>query len=118
VTGPHVRSLRLLFEEPCAELAEAVDEIAERIRTLGVLTSGSYRELAALASVTDGDGAATVMDMMRPLIAAHEAVVRTARTVVDVAEKVGAPASLDLATRRIAVHEKALRTLRATLEEA
>jgi starvation-inducible DNA-binding protein len=117
VTGPHFRSLHLMFEEQYTELAGAVDEIAERIRILGVLAPGSYRELAALASVADEEGAPGATDMVRRLIAAHEAVVRTARAVVDVAERATDPASLDLATRRIAVHEKVLWMLRATLEE-
>mgnify|MGYP003634483308 FL=1 len=36
VTGPQFRELHLMFEEHYIELATAVDEIAERIRTLGV----------------------------------------------------------------------------------
>jgi starvation-inducible DNA-binding protein len=117
VTGPHFRSLHLMFEEQYIELAEAVDEIAERIRTLGVLAPGTYREMAALTSVSDEEGAPGAMEMVRRLIAAHEIVVGAARAVVDVAETAHDPASLDLATRRIAVHEKALWMLRATVEE-
>jgi starvation-inducible DNA-binding protein len=117
VTGPHFRSLHLMFEEQYTELAEAVDEIAERIRALGVLAPGSYREIAALTSVGDEDGAPAATEMVRRLIGAHEVVVRTARAVVDLAEKLNDPASLDLATRRIAVHEKTLWMLRTTLED-
>jgi starvation-inducible DNA-binding protein len=117
VTGPHFRSLHLMFEEQYTELADAVDEIAERIRTLGVLAPGSYREMAVLASVTDEEGAPAATEMVRRLIAANEVVVRTARAVIGASEKTDDPASLDLATRRIAVHEKALWMLRATAEE-
>lgn len=117
VTGPHFRSLHLMFEEQYTELATAVDELAERIRTLGPMAPGSYREMAALASVSDEEGAPAAMEMVRRLIVAHEVVVRTAHAVVDVAEKADDPASLDLATRRIAVHEKTLWMLRATLVE-
>jgi starvation-inducible DNA-binding protein len=114
VTGPHFWSLHLMFEDQYTELAEAVDEIAERIRTLGVLAPGSCREMAALTSVTDEEGAPAAMEMVRRLIAANEVVVRTARAVIGVAEKTEDPASLDLVTRRIAVHEKTLWMLRAT----
>jgi starvation-inducible DNA-binding protein len=117
VTGPHFRSLHLMFEEHYTELATAVDEIAERIRTLGPMAPGSYREMAALASVSDEEGAPAATEMVRRLIAAHEVVAGTARAVVDAAEKTDDPASLDLATRRIAVHEKTRWMLRATLEE-
>ena len=116
VTGSHFRSLHLMFEEQYTELAEAVDEIAERIRTLGVLAPGSYREMAALASVSDEEGAPAALEMVRRLIAAHEVVVRTARAVIGAAEQADDPATVDLATRRIVVHEKALWMLRATAE--
>ena len=36
VTGPQFRELHLMFEEHYTELATAVDDIAERIRTLDV----------------------------------------------------------------------------------
>jgi starvation-inducible DNA-binding protein len=117
VTGPHFRSLHLMFEDQYTELAEAVDEIAERIRTLGVPAPGTYREMAALTSVSDEEAAPGAMEMVRRLIAAHEVVVRTARAVLEVAGKVDDPASVDLATGRIAVHEKTLWMLGATLEE-
>ena len=37
VTGPQFRELHLMFEEHYTELAVAVDDIAERIRTLDVV---------------------------------------------------------------------------------
>jgi starvation-inducible DNA-binding protein len=114
VVGPHFRSLHLMFEEQYEELSDAVDEIAERIRTLGPLAPGSYREMAVLASVSDEEGAPEAMEMVDRLIDANEVVIRTAGAVVRAAEAAGDPASLDLATRRIAVHEKALWMLRAT----
>ncbi len=114
VAGPQFRSLHLMFEEQYLEMAAAVDEIAERIRALGPTAPGSYAEMAQLASVPDEAGAPEAMEMVRRLLAANEAVVRTAKAVVRAAEDVGDPASLDLATRRIAVHEKAIWMLRAT----
>ena len=41
VTGPRFRDLHLMFEEHYTELAVAVDDIAERIRTLGVAAPGT-----------------------------------------------------------------------------
>ena len=114
VVGPHFRSLHLMFEEQYEELSDAVDEIAERIRTLGALAPGSYREMAVLASVSDEEGAPGAMEMVNRLIDANEVVIRTAGAVVRAAEAAGDLASLDLATRRIAVHEKSLWMLRAT----
>ena len=114
VTGPHFRSLHLMFEEQYEELAEAVDEIAERIRQLGPMAPGSYREMARLTEVGDAEGEPDAMGLVHMLLDAYEIVVRTAHTVIAAAEQADDPASLDLATRRIAVHEKTLWMLRAT----
>ena len=43
VTGPMFNTLHLMFETQYTELALAVDEIAERIRALGVFAPGSYK---------------------------------------------------------------------------
>jgi len=40
VTGPQFNTLHLMFEGQYTELAAAVDEIAERIRALGVKAPG------------------------------------------------------------------------------
>jgi starvation-inducible DNA-binding protein len=117
VTGPQFRALHHMFEEQYLELRDVVDEIAERIRALGPLAPGSYREMERLTSVADGEGSPEAMEMVRRLIGANETVVRTAREVARAAEAADDPASLDLATGRIAVHEKTLWMLRATAEE-
>ena len=114
VTGPNFPSLHLMFEAHYPELHDAVDEIAERIRTIGPLAPGSCREMGRLASVADEEGAPEAMAMVRRLIEANEVVVRTAREVVRMSEEADDPASLDLAVRRLTVHEKTLWMLRAT----
>ncbi|MEX2334769.1 MAG: ferritin-like domain-containing protein, partial [Pseudohongiella sp.] len=43
VEGPRFRELHLMFEEHYTELAVAVDDIAERIRTLDVPAPGTYK---------------------------------------------------------------------------
>ncbi len=114
VTGPMFRSLHLMFEEQYIDLADAVDLIAERIRALGHLAPGSYTEFGELTSIEDGRGAPEAMEMVKQLAAGHEAVVRTARSVVNKAEDAGDVATADLATGRIEIHEKTAWMLRAT----
>ncbi|WP_428981185.1 Dps family protein [Marinomonas rhodophyticola] len=48
ITGPQFRELHLMFEEHYQELALAVDDIAERIRTLDVAAPGTYKAFAEL----------------------------------------------------------------------
>lgn len=114
VTGPMFRSLHLMFEEQYTELAIAADDIAERIRALDVLAPGSLSEFKDLTSIEDGKGAPEAMEMVKNLVTGHEAVARSAHTVVEKAEAAGDIATADLATERIEVHEKAAWMLRST----
>lgn len=113
VTGPMFHSLHIMFEEEYMDLREAVDVIAERIRALGFPAPGSYTEFARLASITDEEGVPEAMDMVRALVEGHEAVVRSARRVVEVAEGTVDVATADLATERIEIHEKTAWMLRS-----
>ena len=79
VTGPQFRELHLMFEEHYTELATAVDDIAERIRTLGVAAPGTYKEFAKLSSIQEVDGVPIGTEMVKILLNGHEAVVKTCR---------------------------------------
>ena len=116
VTGPMFRALHLMFEEHYIELRDAVDEVAERIRSLGYVSPGSYAQFIELTQIPEGTGEEDAMEMVRNLAEGHEAAARTARTVVEVAEPAGDVATADLATVRIETHEKTAWMLRATAE--
>jgi starvation-inducible DNA-binding protein len=53
-----------MFEEHYTELAEAVDDIADRIRTLGFTAPGTYKEFARLSSVEEVDGVPEANEMV------------------------------------------------------
>jgi starvation-inducible DNA-binding protein len=115
VTGPRFYELHKLFEEQYAELAGANDEIAERIRALGVKAPSSYGEFKTLASIAEEGGAPAADEMLRQLLADHRSAVRTAETAVAAAEAGDDVGSADLATQRIRSHEKAAWMLEALL---
>ncbi len=79
VTGPQFRELHLMFEEHYTELATAVDEIAERIRTLGVAAPGTYKAFAQLSSIEEVEGVPDAKEMVSLLTKGHEQVVKTCR---------------------------------------
>jgi starvation-inducible DNA-binding protein len=54
--------------------------------------------------------------MIRALVADHETVVRTARSVFPAAQAAGDEATADLLTQRLQVHEKTAWMLRSLLE--
>ena len=117
VTGPMFTTLHTLFETQYTELALAVDEIAERIRALGVRAPGSYREFSELATVKDAEGTPSAKEMIQILVDDLATVNASAKAVFEAAEAAGDPASGDLAVRRMDVGEKNAWMLRVHLEE-
>ena len=116
VTGPHFKSLHILFEEQYTELAGAVDLIAERIRALGVFAPGSYKEFAKLTSVKEETGHPRWEDMVKQLVHGHETVVKTARAMLDVVNDAQDEVTLGLLADRMEIHEKTAWMLRSLVE--
>ncbi len=115
VTGPLFNTLHAMFETQYSELAIAVDEIAERIRALGIQAPGSYSAFAELTSIEEGRGDESAEEMIRQLVLGQEAVVRTARAVFPLAEAANDEPSADLLTQRMQLHEKNAWMLRSML---
>lgn len=118
VTGPMFNTLHLMFMTQYTELWNAVDPIAERIRSLGHAAPGSYGQFGKLASVPDAPAKPPkAMEMVRILVTGHEAVARTARSLFPLADKAGDEPTADLLTQRLTVHEQTAWMLRSLLEE-
>lgn len=113
VTGPRFRDLHLMFEEHYTELAVAVDDIAERIRTLGVAAPGTYSAFAKLSAVKEVDGVPSAEEMVDLLQAGHEQVVRTSREVLKMAQEADDESTTALVSDRMRIHEKTAWMLRA-----
>lgn len=114
VTGPLFRELHLMFEEHYTELAVAVDDIAERIRTLDVPAPGTYQALAQLSSIKEVEGVPDAETMVDLLTRGHEQVVKTARQVLKIAQEAGDESSAAMVSDRMRIHEKTAWMLRAT----
>ncbi|HEY7883485.1 MAG TPA: Dps family protein [Cellvibrionaceae bacterium] len=117
VTGPMFQTLHLMFETQYTELAVAVDDIAERIRSLGYPAPGTYKQYAELSSIKEEDGIPVATDMIKQLVEGQESVVRTARALYPIIEKANDEATGDLLTQRIQIHEKTAWMLRSLLEK-
>jgi starvation-inducible DNA-binding protein len=117
VTGPLFNTLHSMFEQQYTELATAVDEIAERIRALGIKAPGSYTEFAKLTSVEEGSGDESAEEMIRQLVIGQETVTRTAREAFPAADAAHDEPTADLLTQRMQVHEKNAWMLRSMLAE-
>ncbi len=118
VTGPMFNTLHLMFMEQYTELWNAVDPIAERIRSLGHPAPGSYAQFSELASIKDAPSVTPkALQMVKILVDGHEAVARTVRGVFPLADRAGDEPTADLLTQRLTVHEQTAWMLRSLLEE-
>ncbi len=113
VTGPMFNQLHLMFEGHYTELAIAVDDIAERIRSLDVAAPATYKAFSELSSIKEVDGVPSAEDMTLLLTKGHEQVVKTCRAALAVAQEADDESSSALISDRMRVHEKTAWMLRA-----
>lgn len=116
VTGPMFSTLHTLFETHYNELALAVDEIAERIRALGVNAPGSYKQFSELTAIEEETGTPTAEEMIKQLIQGQETIARTARSIFPLVDEANDEPSADILTQRMQVHEKNAWMLRSLLD--
>jgi starvation-inducible DNA-binding protein len=116
VTGPMFQALHVMFENQYHELADATDVIAERIRALGHPAPASFSQFSELTTIDEETGVPEAREMIRQAVLGHEAVVRTARSVLASAESNHDEVTVDLLTERMQVHEKTAWMLRSLLQ--
>ena len=117
VTGPMFSTLHLMFESQYNEVWLAVDEIAERMRSIGFFAPGTTKDFGKLATIGETDGLPHWKEMVRHLMIDNESVIRVARKVFTAAQKSGDEATCDLINRRVQAHEKAAWMLRSIIQE-
>ena len=116
VTGELFHSLHEQFEQQYTELADAIDEIAERIRALGYKAPGTFQEFQKLTSIKEDPEKPEALEMVRRLAVGNEQVLRTAREALKPANNAEDEATVDLLTQRLHVHSKTAWMLRSHLE--
>lgn len=115
VRGPQFFALHNLLEQQYREIWEALDDIAERIRSVGEFAPQGYAAFANLTSIKDGDPEKEASAMLAELIDDHQTLIATARRALKAAEGDGDDVTVDLLTQRLAAHEKSAWMLRSTL---
>lgn len=115
VTGPNFHSLHVMFEGQYTELADAVDTIAERVRALGQIAPGSFKEFSELTTLNEAGVVSEGSDMLKELSSDHESIIRSLREMMPMVTKVDDEVTLGLLTDRMSVHEKMAWMLRSSL---
>ena len=118
VVGPQFNDLHKFFEAQYEALNDIVDEVAERVRSLGGWTHGTLSEFMKQTRLKEHPGEyPNASSMMAALLADHEAIIRTLRIDQEtVAEKYGDIGTNDILIGLMERQEKMAWMLRAFLE--
>lgn len=108
LSGDNFMELHKLFEEQYDAVAEAIDEVAERISTLGGIAIGTTSEFAELSLLIENPGKIpSNQEMIKELVNDHETIVKALRKFVDdTEEKFGDKGTSDFLTALMQAHEK------------
>ena len=117
VEGPMFQTLHVMFMTQYTELWNALDVVAERIRSLGHYAPGTYAELTKLTSIKESKSVPKALKMVEEAVQGHEAIIRTIRTVFELAEAAKDQTTMDVLTQRLDVHEKTAWMLRSLLKK-
>ncbi len=98
--------MHLLFEKQYEQLAEALDEIAERMRMINVRAPGSMREFIELASLEESEVGLTGDQMIRELYQDHTYCSNVLRRLVGETAEQGDEGTSDLLVSLLRDHEK------------
>ena len=115
VVGPNFRSLHLMFEEQYKDLAEAIDEVAERIRALGEEAPGSFAYFQENSKMDLSNNSKAAGNMLEDLLKGHEIVVEALNGVMQAAEEFDKPTE-DMAIARRQQHDTFMWQLKSTLQ--
>lgn len=115
VEGPMFNTLHVMFMGQYTELWNALDTIAERIRSLGEYAPGSYKAFAALTSIEESEKVPKAEKMIAELIKGHEVVIQTARRLIPVCADAHDEVTAGILTDRLEIHEKTSWMLRSLL---
>ena len=111
-------SLHAFFEKIYESLSEAVDDIAERLRTLGYPAPGSFKEFLELTTLSEAVQSSYKADEMLEILARdYASICDFLKQAIQHAGEVGDVGTEDFFTERLREHEKDLWMIRAHIQK-
>lgn len=108
--------LHLLFRENYEQLFVIIDDVAERVRSLGFYSYGTLEEFRKHSKLQENPGSyPTDMAMISDLLTDHETIIRLLRKEVDATLEKGDAGTSNFLTEILEKHEKTAWMLRAHL---
>lgn len=118
VKGEHFFTLHEKFQALYEELPPAIDEIAERILTIGENPAGTMKQYLELASIQEASGQENAAGMAAQLERDYRMLAQEMQQGVDIAEQTGDVVTADLFTGLAASFDKQAWLLRSYLAQA
>lgn len=106
VKGLQFKTLHELFEMQYQALAEAVDQVAERILIMGHRAPATFTELNKLKTIKDGNSSLESNKMVAELANDHNVLVKDLNKAIKIAQENNDEGTMNLLSERIAAHEK------------
>lgn len=114
VTGPNFASLHEFFSQQYNALYQAADEIAERIRALGMMPDGSMDAFLQNTVIKEaGTKPLTANAMLKDLLASHQQIRDRLVAAEDLADDIDDIVTQDMMVGRIAEHDKTMWMIRS-----
>lgn len=115
--GSNFMEIHKFFEGQYEELAEVIDEVAERIRKIGHYAEGRMKDFLRLTRLDETDYTTDQNEQIRNLLADHESIIINIRKVADKVDTTYKDAgSSDFLTGVMKTHEKMAWMLRSYLK--
>jgi starvation-inducible DNA-binding protein len=115
VTGDQFFQLHSVFEEQYTELASDIDEVAERVRTLGGIAFGSMATFLKHGRLKEDDTVPDGNGMVESLLIGYESLIGSFRKLAEKAAEVEDVSTEDFAIGIIEKYEKTAWMLRSYL---
>lgn len=115
VAGIQFFSLHKMFEEQYNSLANAVDQIAERLRALQIIAPGSLSQFLQLTSLKEITKPLDTSKMLKELLNDHESLSSAISDALRITKQEDDEVTMDLLIQRKAEHEKTAWMLRSSL---
>lgn len=106
ITGPHFIELHKLLDDQYSELIEAVDGIAEHIRTYGIKIQADFGFFQGLNQLAEADHNADYKTMIMHLLEDNKKLYQIIVDCIKVAEDNSNYTTVDLLSNRLLAHEK------------
>lgn len=89
IQGDKFFELHEKFEELYNDLFEKIDEIAERILTLGFTPNHSYKDYSSLADITESEDVKNGYNAVEEILNSFKTLLRKQRSILELSDEIG-----------------------------